>query len=81
MLINNIPSAITKRHLTNLSASYQISNELFKILAPYFHIHIDGRIPEQDTFIVYEEQMKVGLRFPIDQFYMDVLTVHKLYTA
>lgn len=38
-------------------------------------------IPAEDIIIVYDEQLKVGLKFLIDPFYFDVLNFHKLSIA
>lgn len=39
---------------------------------------VDDQIPPEDTIMVYEEQPNMGLQFPMDLFFFEVLWFHKL---
>lgn len=57
---------------------YQISWELFWGHAPKPRICVDDKIPAKDTIMISEEQLKEGLWFPMDPFFIEVLHFHKL---
>lgn len=51
---------------------------LFFVFAPSLRVRINDLIPANDTIIVFEEQFKAGLQFPLDLFFGDVIQFHKL---
>lgn len=78
ILVNDIPSMLTEKDVEYLYDHYQNSQETFGVYAPTPHVRVDDWIPAKNTIIVYEEQLKVGLRFLMDLFYVEVLHFHKL---
>lgn len=81
LLVNDIPSVLSEKDIDHLHNTYQISWDTFWIYAPNSNIHVDDHVLAEDTIIVYEEQLKAGLRFSIDHFYTQVLNFHKFSIA
>lgn len=72
---------LLEKGLDCLYNANHIPRDTFQIHASSSNVHTDDHILVEDTVIVYKEQMKAGLRFPIDPFYTDVLNFHKLSIA
>lgn len=69
---------LTKRDVDQLHGNYQIFWEIFWVYAPHPNVCTNDQIPAEDTILAYEEHLKVGLRFPIDPFFVEVFHFHKL---
>lgn len=52
--------------------TYQIPRETLHVFVPS-RVRVNDLVPAEDTIMVFEEQLKVGLQFPIDPFFVDVL--------
>lgn len=73
LLVNDTLSVLIEKDVDRLYNHYQISQELFWVHAPNPRIHMDDQILTENTIIVYEKQLKVGLRFSIDPFFIEVI--------
>lgn len=62
-LVNNILSSILERKIAKIASTYQISFDLFEVLAPQLDQKADRPIPSNDTMVFYEKQMKERLDF------------------
>lgn len=78
LLVNDISFVLIERDVDHLYDHYQISCEIFRIYTPNPNVRVDDQIPAEDTIMVYEEQLKVGLQFSIDLFFIEILRFHKL---
>lgn len=76
--ISDIPFILSERDIEHFYDIYQIPQESFHIFAPSPRVRVNDLIPAENTIMVFEEQLKVGLRFPIDPFFIDILRFHKL---
>lgn len=80
--LSDIPSIFSDSNVDHLYNTYHIPRNSFQIFAPSPHVHANHFISAGDTIMVFEEQLKVGLCFPLDSFFfMEVLQFHKLYIA
>lgn len=79
--MNDISSVLIEKDVDRLYNNYQISQELFRVHAPNQRVRMDAQIPADDIIMVYEEQLKAGLWFPMDPFFIEVLLFHKLAVA
>lgn len=80
-LISDTSSLISECDVDRLYDTYHIPRETFCVFSLSPHIHVSDLIPAEDTIMVFEKQLKAGLRFPIDLFFVDVLRFHKLSIA
>lgn len=80
-ILNDIPSIFSNHDVDHLHNTYHISRKSFWIFAPSLHIHANDLIPASDTIIVFEEQLKADLRFPLYSFFLKVLKFHKFSVA
>lgn len=80
LLIHNIQSVISNKDLARSYNLYQIPKDLFEVLTPKPNARADGPI-ENCTLLLYEEQSKARLGFPIDSFFAEILAFHKLFVA
>lgn len=76
--INDISSVLSERDVDHLYDTSQIPWETFHVFAPSPYVHVNDLIPTEDAIMVFVEQLKAGLWFPMDPFFMDVLWFHKL---
>lgn len=72
LLVNDILSILTERDVDRLHDHYQISRKIFKVYAPHSNVPVDKQTPAEDTIMIYEEQLKVGLWFPMDPLFIEV---------
>lgn len=79
--VSNIRSVVTERDVNCLYNLYQISRDMFEVSPSRPNIHVDDHVHAEDMIIVYEEQLKAGLRFPIGPFYGEILAIYKLSIA
>lgn len=77
-LMNDISSVLNERDVDHLHDHYQIFWEIFQIYALSPNVRVDDQIPTKDTIMVYEEQLKAGLRFSMDPFFVEVFRFHQL---
>lgn len=66
--ISDIPSILSKQDVGHFYDIYQIPQESFHVLASSPCVCVNNLIHAEDTIIVFEEQLKAGLRYPIDPF-------------
>lgn len=69
ILVNDIPSILTKKDVDCLHNHYQISREIFRVYTPSPSICMDNQILVKDTIMVYKEQLKADLQFFMDPFF------------
>lgn len=68
-----------EKDVDRLYNAYQIPQYTFQIYASKSnYVHADGHTPVEDMIIIHEEQLKAGLKCPIDSFYSNVLAFQKL---
>lgn len=79
--IRNVPFILKEQDVDHLHDQYQISQETFHVFAPSLGFRVNDQIPTVNTIIIYEEQLKLDLRFPMDSFFAKVLRFHKLSVA
>lgn len=72
---------LSERNGDCLYNTYYISRDTFQIYALWLNVRADDHVPTEDIIIVYEGQLKAGLRFLIDPFYTNFLNFYKLSIA
>lgn len=77
----NTSSFASEKDVDRLHVQYHISREIFCVFALSPSVRVDDQIFTKDTIMVYEEQLKVGLWFSMDPFFVEVLRFHKLAVA
>lgn len=76
--MNDMSSVLIEKDVDCLYNLYQIPRDLFRVYAPNSNVCVDDQIPAEDTIMIYKEQLKASLRFPISPFFTKVLRFHKL---
>lgn len=71
--LRDTPSVFLKRYVDRLYDTYHIPRETFQVLAPSPRVRANDVILANDTIIVFKEQLKAGLRFPLDPFFVEDL--------
>lgn len=77
-LLSDITPAFSECNVNCLHNIYNISWESFWIFALSPRVRANNLIPAGDTIIALEEQLKVGICFPLDPFFVEILRFHKL---
>lgn len=68
--ISDIPPILLEQDVDRLYDKYQIPQETFHAFVPSLCICVNDLIPAEDTIMVFEKQLKAGLQFPIDPFFL-----------
>lgn len=71
--LSAIPSIFSKYDMDHLHNTYNIPRESFQIFAPSPRIRANDLVPIGDAIIIFEEQLKAGLCFPLVPFFVEVL--------
>lgn len=77
-MINDIPSILIEKDIEYLHDKYRISREIFHVFTPCPSVCVDDQISAEDAIMVYEQQLKAGLRFLINPFFTEILRFHRL---
>ncbi len=79
--MDELPSVLRETDLESISQEYNLQIDSFELIKCHSDHRADHFFDEVDLIIVYEEQLKVGLHFSLDEFYKVVLKFHHVSVA
>ncbi len=79
--VDELPSILQETNLQSISQEYNLRTDSFELIKCHGDLRADHFFDENDAIMVYEKQLKAGLRFPFNDFFKDVLKFHQVSVA
>ncbi len=74
--MDELPSILQETNLQSFSQEYNIQPDSYELILCHGDLRADHFFERDDMIMVYEEQLKAGLQFPLDDFFKEVLKYH-----
>ncbi len=81
LLVDELPLILRETDLQSISQEYNLRIDSFELIKCHGDFRADQFFDEGDLIMVYEEQLKARLHFPLDKFYKAVLKFHHVSVA
>ncbi len=74
--MDELPSVLKETDLQSISQEYNLPTDSFELIRCHGDLRASHFFEETDLIMVYEEQLKAELQFPLNKFYKVILKFH-----